>query len=155
MKEIMQLEVNIPKHILKIENGVLTPYEPCPSTNGTMIIYYGQEECGECRINHLYELFPIYEVAEKYGNFDVIPLFSPKPEELVKITELLTTCNFKYPLYLDSNNDFTYANPDFPKEEIFQSLLIDRNGKPVYIGNPVHTMEMWELFKDAVAEMNK
>lgn len=88
-----------------------------------MVIYYGKEACSECKINHLYEL----------------------------ISRLILSCGFQYPLYLDTNDDFLYLNPEFPKEEIFDSILIDSEGQPIFIGNPVRSIELWNTFKSALS----
>ena len=151
MDEIMQLQIDLPEQLLEVDNGVLSVHQPEPRKSATMVIYYGKEACSECKINHLYELIPIYEASEKYGNFEVLTIFSPNQEDIELISRLILSCGFQYPLYLDTNDDFLYLNPEFPKEEIFDSILIDCEGQPIFIGNPVRSIELWNTFKSALS----
>lgn len=155
MREIMQLEIALPNQLFKVENGMLSLYRSGSQQCATMVIYYGKDACSECKINHLYELIPIYEASEKYGNFEVLTIFSPAPDEIESISGLILSCAFKYPLYIDMNNDFEHLNPDFPEEEMFHSILIDSKGKPVFIGNPVQTVDLWNTFKSAVVTIGQ
>lgn len=123
MDEIMQLQIDLPEQLLEVDNGVLSVHQPEPRKSATMVIYYGKEACSECKINHLYEL----------------------------ISRLILSCGFQHPLYLDTNDDFLYLNPEFPKEEIFDSILIDCEGQPIFIGNPVRSIELWNTFKSALS----
>lgn len=153
MKKIMKHTFVIPEQILEVREGMVSAFSKQDSAVYTMLVFYGPQECSECRINNLHDLQFLYEAAAENSMFEVVTLFAPETEESAAVLQLLLERHWQYPLYLDSNGEFLLSNPDFPDEEIFQSMLLSPDGRPVLIGNPVYNAALWNVFREIVGKL--
>lgn len=115
-----------------------------------MIIYYDSMSCNLCEISHLQDLLKIYEVAEMMETFDVVTVFAPKAEEYNDIVTRLEDLAFEYPIYADKECSLLAHNPWIPAENYFHCFLTDRSGKPIFVGNPTASNNLWIVFNEAV-----
>ena len=65
----------------------------------------------------------------------------------------LMRLNYPYALYVDIDGSFEKANPGLPDDKRFHSFLLDRDGHPVFIGNPAASEQLWMLFKEVLANL--
>ena len=77
-------------------------------------------------------------------------IFSPKEEEYDALVKELMIADYPYPIYVDYNGVFRKLNPQIPEDRRFHCFLLDKNGYPVFVGNPVASERMMELFKTAL-----
>lgn len=49
----------------------------------SMVMYYDSTECSQCRINHLADCLPLYELADSSGAFRMVTVFAPRQDETV------------------------------------------------------------------------
>ena len=113
-----------------------------------MIIYYDSAGCSGCRISHLIEHEPLYAEAAEDGRYDVVTIFSPRQEELEDVRLQLVVQDFSFPVYVDTYGSFSRLNGEIPSDTRFHSFLIDGNGHPVMVGNPVESDAMKEILLD-------
>ena len=116
----------------------------------SMVMYYDSTECSQCRINHLSDCLPLYELADSIGTFRIVTIFAPRQEEYDEVMASLMKQDFPYPIYVDFDGSFRKANRCIPEDKRFHSFLLDRDGHPVFVGNPVSSEKMHELFKRAL-----
>lgn len=129
-----------------ISKGVL------PTGKETMIVYYDSTECNKCKINHLIDFLSLYDDADNKGTYNVVTIFAPRQEEYDEVMASLMKQDFPYPIYVDFDGSFRKANRCIPEDKRFHSFLLDKDGHPVFVGNPVSSEKMHELFKRALEE---
>ena len=134
----------------RIENG----NEVIPGRR-KMIIYYDSLSCNACQVSHLIDLSAIYALADSSGIFDVMTIFSPRAEEYDELMKKLVLRNFVYPVYVDYSGSFRRANRFIQSDIRFHSFLIDGEARPVLVGNPVQSHELWKIFTKTIREYEK
>lgn len=112
-------------------------------------MYHDSLSCNSCQINHLNDYLCIYEKADTMS-FDVLTIFSPRQEEYDEVMASLMKQDFPYPIYVDFDGSFRRANPCIPEDNRFHSFLLDKDGHPVFVGNPADNETMWNLFEKAL-----
>lgn len=154
LKKFTASEVVVPSDMLKILPGNISVCGNASFSKATLIIYYDSTDCTECRIAHLDELFPIYDLTDKYDGFEVMTVFSPSLYEYDITVENIIKSEFRYPLYVDMNGCFIKANSFIPVDDkLYHSFLVDSKGKPVLVGYPLASSEMWRLFNDTLSHL--
>ena len=61
------------------------------------------------------------------------------------MVSLLRRVHFSYPVCIDEKDSFNLLNK-FPKDNRFQTFLLDKNKKVVAIGNPINNPQIKELY---------
>lgn len=138
----------------KIENRCISPVY-LEDGEITMVMYYDSTECSECRINQLLNYIPLYELADSTEKFRVITIFSPRQDEYDNVMARLMVLNFEFSVYIDKDSRFRKANPGIPEDRRFHSFLLDRDGHPVFVGDPVASETMGSLFEKALARIGE
>lgn len=152
IKAMCKSELKLPSDMLEIIEGKVRPYQDDNIDKGLMVIYYDKAECGSCRISKLNMLDTLYRLSETSGKFNMLVVFSPKDEELEEILSLLTAKQYPYPVVLDISGEFSRLNSFVPEDSRFHSFLTDTNRKPIFIGNPLYSTELWNIF---IKKINK
>ena len=62
---------------------------------------------------------------------------------------LLRRVHFSYPVCIDEKDSFNLLNK-FPKDNRFQTFLLDKNKKVVAIGNPINNPQIKELYQKII-----
>lgn len=131
------------KQLSKIRTDTLKPYK--------FIIYYDTTDCSSCRISHLTDLKPLYDMANT-SEFTVLTIFSPAIEDVNDVILQLTITNHFMPIYVDAIGEFRRLNKDLPSDHRFHSFLLDENNKPIFVGNPLNSTKLSELFAKKINE---
>ena len=74
-------------------------------------------------------------------------------EEYDEVVKQLMILNFPYPVYVDYSCSFRKLNSFIPDDTRFHSFVIDKNGKPVFVGNPMSGQKMMDLFIQVVSNL--
>ncbi|MCM1502618.1 MAG: hypothetical protein NC115_08155 [Bacteroidales bacterium] len=128
---------------------------PCvlEECSARLVIYHDTSACSSCQINHLYDKIDLYEMADSLTTFDVMTVFSPREEEYDNVMKELMQVNFPYPVYVDTYGKFREANGCIPADARFHTFLIGRDGRPVFVGSPEASNDLWELFGKALKNL--
>lgn len=126
LKEFSRTTVVIPENLVKVDGMNITEYGNSAFGKAVMVVYYDSTECTECRLSHLYELNPLYELSDKYDGFEVVTIFSPVITEYDALMENLVKLRFAHPLYVDMSGDFMKNNED--GEDASVSAMFMGNG---------------------------
>lgn len=59
--------------------------------------------------------------------------------------------DFPYPVYVDFNCSFRKLNTGIPEDVRFHSFLLDKNGHPVFVGNPNANETLNHLFEKVLS----
>ncbi len=146
IKAMCKSELKLPPGMLEVTDGKISPYHDNEINKALMVIYYDKAECGSCRISKLNMLDTLYRLSETSDKFNMLVVFSPKEEEFQEILSLLKDRKYPYPVAMDINGDFGRFNSFIPEDSRFHSFLTDSNRKPIFIGNPLYSSELWKMF---------
>lgn len=150
LRKMSEAEFVLPDGCLLVDSGHVSVYRSDSVAKAKFVIFYGPEECGSCRIDRLEGLDTLYRLAETRRNFDVQVIFSPSQEQVQEIMELLRRKAFKWPVLVDVQGTFMELNDFVPDDNRFHYFLTDADGRPVFVGNPLFSNSLWNLFIRAV-----
>lgn len=129
------------RQIKKINTDTLKPLK--------FIVYYDSLECSACRISHLVDIYPLYDMADTC-DFSVITVFSPKLSEVSNVQNQLRIANHPIPIYIDKYATFRHINKSIPSDHRFHYFLLNENNSPVFVGNPLSSPKLLDLFIEAI-----
>lgn len=121
--------------------------------NVRLVILFDSLECSSCEINKLFNYVSSYEKIHSIQSCQLMTIFSPRQEEYDEVVKQLMVLNFPYPIYVDMSGSFRKINKCIPDDKRFHSFLLDRDGHPVFIGNPAASEQLWMLFKEVLANL--
>lgn len=149
LREFMKEEIIIPEKMLVVYDRSISDVR-IDSTRANMLMYFDSTECNRCIIDKLFIFDGLFELQAVSNEFGLCLIFSPKEEEYDALVKELMIADYPYPIYVDYNGVFRKLNPQIPEDRRFHCFLLDKNGYPVFVGNPVASERMMELFKTAL-----
>jgi hypothetical protein len=118
------------------------------------IVYVDSLECSSCRAGRMYEYNGVIDFRDSVGmQFMPIFIFSPPERVVEELLYQVRVSYFDYPILLDDSGLFPIINPHIPTDPRFHTFLLDKNGKVVLVGDPVHNPGLWELYKKTITEL--
>lgn len=121
-----------------------------------MIIYYDSLLCGSCHVNKLWEWSDVVTHSTALrGKFKPIFIFSPAKGKVNEVRVSLRSYQdiLDWPVYLDGEGLFPGKNSELPANHNMHTFLLDKNNKPVLVGNPVGNEKLWNLYKDSIRKL--
>ena len=83
-------------------------------------------------------------------------VFSPRQEEYDEVMKQLILLDFPYPVYIDFSGSFRGGNAEtIPEDRRFHVFLMDVNGHPVFVGNPMSGEDLMVLFEKALSGLRE
>lgn len=144
VKEWQGKEIVFPDDIVFTMYGKDTVDYKIPSVKHKIVMYVDSMGCTSCKLQLAQWKKFIYTLDSLYGqSVPVLLFFYPKDKK--EIQYLLKRDRFKYPVCVDEKDVFNRKN-HFPSDLKFQTFLVDENNKVVVIGNPIHNMQIKELY---------
>ena len=151
LSSFMETEIELPADMEVYAEGGFSTAVLDSLSPVKMIIYYDSADCSSCRISHLIELEPLYWAAEE-GHYDVVTIFSPRAEELEEFRLQLSVQDIGFPVYVDTYGSFAGENAGIPEDERFHSFLVGGDGRPVFVGNPLGSEKLQDIFQNVLAD---
>ena len=151
MSDFMESEIVIPNEIECIYNRQVDKIKLDTLQQLKLIVYYDSLDCSSCRISHLSDIYPLYEMADT-SNFSVLTIFSPREEDLAEVRNQIQILNPPIHIYIDSDGSFCKLNESIPSDTRFHTFLIDTNNKPVFVGNPLTNSSLAEVLRTILEE---
>lgn len=152
VKAFKQEIIVMPTEMIKITDGTVTSIKNYTFETRTLIQFYDESDCSSCTISHLSDNIARYKYLSDSTNCDVVILFSPLADDVQDILADIIDCGFEYPIYLDQYGEFSKLNPIIPQDKKFHSFTVNRDGQPIFIGNPLNNQKLWEIFIKTVEE---
>lgn len=115
-----------------------------------LIVYIDTVGCSKCRISRLIRYEELFRLSKSSGAFELVVMISTKEKEREAIIEHLSLINLPFPVYIDKNNNYLKMNPLLSDNERFYNLCINKEGLPIYIGDPTSGPDWMELFKNVI-----
>lgn len=145
MSEFVQSQIQIPDDLQSIYKNTLSTIEKDSLMPLKLIVYYDSLDCSSCRISHFMDLYPLYKMADT-SNFSIITIFSPKKENLEDVKLQISMANYPERIYLDTNRNFCKLNESIPNDHRFHSFMLNDDGRPIFVGNPLGNTRLMQVF---------
>ena len=137
--------------VWKSRDTVLTTFLDAPIK---LVVWYDSLGCLSCAAGRMDEWNDIVSDADSIASwFRIIFLFTPKKDGLQKAFIASRSDKLNYPIFIDLHATFLKLNPQFPKNRLLHSFLLDKNNEVVMVGNPLYNPGLWELYKRTVQKM--
>lgn len=114
----------------------------------TILNYVDSTGCFSCRLqlSKWKELIAEYDSITP-GKLEFIFVFNSQDKRI--LARLLKREHFTHFVYIDETDTLNKIN-HFPKDESFQTFLLDKDGRVLAIGNPIHNPKVKELYKKVI-----
>lgn len=112
--------------------------------NYTFVQYVDSAQCSPCTLNKMYQWNGYIERFHKKGVRFVF-IFEPGKALLEDVYLSIESSGLKNPIYVDTANVFRDNNRFLPSDLKFHSFLLDKNGKVLVVGNPLHNKKVEKL----------
>ena len=150
LSDFMESMIELPDSAIRVLSGQSDTIAFPESINTyTMVIYCAPEDCSGCVISHIVEYEELFAWSEELGSFDLQIVFSPLVEEVKEVTSLLSVLDWDRPIYVDYKGSMKHRNV-IPIEDRYHAFLLDRRKHPVFVGNPLHSKKMKDVFMEAL-----
>ena len=150
LRSFEESSIDLPDNLLKIE-GQNSSFCQIDLSLPTIVYFHGKDECTDCAINHLPDKTPMFQMADSLKTFQVVVLFSPKPEDVSHVIRALSERETGFPVYVDF--DGLMPATLIPTDQRFHSfLLYDKH--PVMVGNPLSSKALMSVFTKTLVSIN-
>ena len=149
MTEFMKTEIRLPTSMTMVHGEELGRSDLTSLIENKLIIYIDSLSCSSCRIGHLNEMLPLYRLSDSLKTFSVMAIFSPVKRNIPEVELQVQLLNFPYPIYIDNDGEFA-SNNNIPADKRFHDFLINKNGKVLFIGNPLASDLLMTVFMNTL-----
>lgn len=149
-RKLPDMEIVIPDYGMAIMNGRDTVLSI--SDNMVRIVsFYDSTICSSCEISDIW-LWEVVVDSYNEEHLKVMPIliFSPSEEKVDEVRWFLKAHPEPWPVYLDTLQLFTKANPELNTKRHLHTFLIDNHNKVVLSGNPIKNYALIELYQNKI-----
>lgn len=146
MEVFMASHIVFPNNLQCIYNNQVSQIQIDSLKSRKLVVYYDSLDCSSCRVSHLMDIYPLYGMSDTC-DFSVITIFSPRERDLTELMIQIKVLNPSIPIYIDVDGSFRWQNQCIPNDKRFNTFLLDENNIPIFIGNPLASKKLKELFR--------
>ena len=112
------------------------------------VMYIDSMECTDCHLNHINYYNRLLEISKESQKFDMICLISPSYAQHNSLPAKLLNSNRQTKITYAIDNDCSCYdfNPCLPELSKYHNFLLDRDGFPIYVGNPLKSEKLFNQF---------
>lgn len=137
-------EIKFPERMLFTRFVTDTVDYQIPQADHKVLVYLDSVGCTSCKLQ-LHKWKELIAYVDSATNSSVPFLFIFQSKDDKELRYILKRDDFDLPVCIDHDNQFNGQN-NFPADITFQTFLLDRNNKIAVIGNPVHNLQVKELY---------
>ena len=123
------------------------PFEPGesgrhfdPNSPGVrFVVYVDSVQCSTCHLNRMPNYFQYASLETLYPDFQLVAIMWPNAESAPTMAADIAHRAFPFDVFLDKDGSFAAANPSIPSNRDSHCFLLDRDGHPVFTGDPTST----------------
>ena len=151
--ELSSTRISLPDEMLCVQEGSIkkTPLGDAPYK---FLYYIDSTECSSCSIAHLSAFNKLIDLSESNDSLDFVIIFSPMLKNSTTLAEDLNIYEYDFPVYIDDKGAFRDSNRHIPSNRLFHQFLIKADGIPIFVGSPLTSSEMSQLFYDTLKTLN-
>lgn len=111
--------------------------------------YVDSSQCSPCALDRMYYWNKLVDEYSKKG-INFVFIIEPKKEQLEDVHLSIESSGLRNPVYVDSLYAFKKQNPFLPEEQMYHSLLLNKNGKIVLVGNPMENENIKQIWNKLI-----
>ena len=137
-------EIKFPERMIFTRFVTDTVDYQIPQADYKVLIYVDSIGCTSCKLQlHKWKELIMSVDAATNGSVPFLFVFQSKDDK--ELRYILKRDNFDLPICIDRSNAFNEQNY-FPSDITFQTFLLDRTNKVAVIGNPIHNLQIKDLY---------
>lgn len=141
--------VVLPHEMIAIENGSLNLSSIPQNGVPTLVRYYAPNDCNECAVSHMRDNVALVDFSKKDESFEVVVIMSPPDEDREEIMRKIIELKLPIVVYFDTSY-YLESLGVIPKNSALHSFLLDKDGHPVFLGNPLKNDASLDRFRKAI-----
>ncbi|SKC51198.1 hypothetical protein SAMN06298214_1045 [Bacteroidales bacterium WCE2004] len=149
VKKLMASTVVLPEKVVRIDGREVYPMPDSLREKAKLIVYVDSSSCVPCRISEM----PVYgRIISEAASFqvEVVILLANRSFSRIPLAQYVADRNLGIPMYVDEDNTFLTLNPAAARDSRLHSFLVNRQGTPVLVGDPVLSPGIAELFRQVL-----
>lgn len=111
----------------------------------TILVYVDSIGCAGCKMGLDGWSYFIDRIKGQIEEGKISVLFYVNTTQIEQLKYKLLNSGFSYPICIDPSDSINKIN-HFPKEQKFQTFLLDDQKKVILIGNPFYSSDMYDLY---------
>ena len=119
-----------------------------------LVVFLDSANCTSCNLMHINNWNSIIYKANQITAVDFIFIMETTSENKEEIISLYHNSLFHYNIYLDLNH-ITKQKNSFLDNPLFHCLLVDKNDKIIFVGNPLNSEKVQESFLQGILYYTK
>lgn len=153
VKTLMESTITLPEKVTCVDNGHAYPMPDSLRSKAKLIVYIDSTECTTCRINHLGLYGKLFRLSREKGAFGVVLLLANVDVYGIPVMRYISDLEIACPVYVDVENVFLGLNPSVPEDKRLRAFFVDNAGKPICVGDPSISENMFQVFLRALDEL--
>lgn len=150
LKRMSDHPVVFPSSLKRID-GVNNLHQNLDSQLTRLVIYVDSSICSSCRLNDLGKYSELYGIVKQSSDFHVVIIIWPNQESSANIENNIKHRSLPFDVFLDREGQFLRENPSIPKKDYrFHTFLLNRENRPVMVGDPMASDRLMELFRKSI-----
>lgn len=109
-----------------------------------ILSYIEAKDCTPCHLKLPYWK-ELNEQLDTLSNVYATSILIIQPDTLEKVTTFLDNAEYDFPIIVDTVGRWSKIN-NLPEEQFFHSLLVDKTGKILSLGNPIENEAIRQLY---------
>lgn len=154
LRQMMSSVTVLPENVTCIQNGEIYPMLDELRSSPKLIVYIDSLGCTSCKLNQLTVYHRLFDLSESSNLFSLYIIFSPNKNRAENLIKTIQQYRYPFPVYVDYDGVFGENNPFIPKNAQFRTFLVNSKGTPVFVGNPLSSNHLMELFIQQLIKTN-
>lgn len=142
-------KITVPDGLVRVFDGETSAAE-IRKDLPKMIYWFDSTQCSMCNAKRLSTLDKLFALSEEESPFEILLVFSPEIKDVKKTVETMSLFDLAHPVLVDINQSFMKLNPVMEEYPFFHRFYVDKKGHPQFVGDPISSDAMWELFEKTV-----
>ena len=138
MKKFYSSEIVFPSSLERIEGESGRHFDP-NSPGVRFVVYVDSVQCSSCHLNRMPKYSEYAYLETLYPDFQLVAIMWPNAESAPTMAADIAHRDFPFDVFLDKDGSFVAANPTIPSNRDAHCFLLDRDGHPIFTGDPVST----------------
>lgn len=148
IRRLEKTPVFFPEIMTVIEDGNIKSHWNRSESMPLFVIYIDSMECSDCHLNHIKNYSQLFDFSRKSNKFAVVCVVSPSHAAREELCEKLLRHSklAKVTYVIDRKNRFYEINTHVPKHAKYHEFLLNKDGYPVFVGNPLRNDKLFNQF---------
>ena len=129
-------------------NNQKLPCENLMKSNLKILLYVDSVGCTSCKLQLSEWEDLIDKLNSKVGDL-LSMIYFIHPRDYSDLIQILESCHFKHPVFIDRNDEINKLNK-FPEKTEYHCFLLDKNNKVLVIGNPIRNTKIMEIYLEYI-----